>query len=185
MEFRVGQGARARTWPRPSPPVAAKPRGHAGHGVGNAPSPPFPVDRRAPLPVFEMEGAQAPVQPLVYIGKDPRRVGEAEVRPPPHQVAAEFGHDPPDTPSPVPSGELSDPLLHRLQGLGRDAAGNHLPGSGPRPCKRRSEEHTSELQSRLHLVCRLLPEKKKPRTSAPRRAVPQSAQSTADTPPAS
>src|SRR3989304_7044620 len=27
--------------------------------------------------------------------------------------------------------------------------------------KRRSEEHTSELQSRLHLVCRLLLEKKK------------------------
>src|SRR2546422_7983997 len=33
-----------------------------------------------------------------------------------------------------------------------------------RPCLRsvaRSEEHTSELQSRLHLVCRLLLEKKK------------------------
>src|SRR2546422_8138546 len=30
----------------------------------------------------------------------------------------------------------------------------------PRGCKR-SEEHTSELQSRLHLVCRLLLEKKK------------------------
>src|SRR2546429_7129600 len=29
------------------------------------------------------------------------------------------------------------------------------------PEKRRSEEHTSELQSRLHLVCRLLLEKKK------------------------
>src|SRR2546422_1416738 len=29
------------------------------------------------------------------------------------------------------------------------------------PAKRRSEEHTSELQSRLHLVCRLLLEKKK------------------------
>src|SRR5687768_17663550 len=28
----------------------------------------------------------------------------------------------------------------------------------------RSEEHTSELQSRLHLVCRLLLEKKKERT---------------------
>src|SRR2546429_1017973 len=27
-----------------------------------------------------------------------------------------------------------------------------------------SEEHTSEPQSRLHLVCRLLPEKKTPRT---------------------
>src|SRR5687768_17966510 len=29
------------------------------------------------------------------------------------------------------------------------------------PTARRSEEHTSELQSRLHLVCRLLLEKKK------------------------
>src|SRR2546422_7568577 len=31
---------------------------------------------------------------------------------------------------------------------------------GAEPCDR-SEEHTSELQSRLHLVCRLLLEKKK------------------------
>src|SRR5439155_23324105 len=29
------------------------------------------------------------------------------------------------------------------------------------PCRERSEEHTSELQSRGHLVCRLLLEKKK------------------------
>src|SRR2546422_7936491 len=34
-------------------------------------------------------------------------------------------------------------------------------GAMARPQKRRSEEHTSELQSRLHLVCRLLLEKKK------------------------
>src|SRR2546422_5339377 len=31
--------------------------------------------------------------------------------------------------------------------------------------EQRSEEHTSELQSRLHLVCRLLLEKKKSRTA--------------------
>src|SRR5687768_18123881 len=31
--------------------------------------------------------------------------------------------------------------------------------------ERRSEEHTSELQSRLHLVCRLLLEKKKKKTN--------------------
>src|SRR2546429_7320676 len=31
----------------------------------------------------------------------------------------------------------------------------------PMCCTMRSEEHTSELQSRLHLVCRLLLEKKK------------------------
>src|SRR3989442_1970969 len=33
--------------------------------------------------------------------------------------------------------------------------------AGKRPRQRRSEEHTSELQSRPHLVCRLLLEKKK------------------------
>src|ERR1041385_9359198 len=32
--------------------------------------------------------------------------------------------------------------------------------AAPRPRELRSEEHTSELQSRLHLVCRLLLEKK-------------------------
>src|SRR2546422_6835601 len=37
---------------------------------------------------------------------------------------------------------------------------DHLAGD-----RRRSEEHTSELQSRLHLVCRLLLEKKKKTTS--------------------
>src|SRR2546422_2369348 len=38
----------------------------------------------------------------------------------------------------------------------------------------RSEEHTSELQSRLHLVCRLLLEKKKkPNSSMPRPVLTQ------------
>src|SRR5258708_23756360 len=35
------------------------------------------------------------------------------------------------------------------------------PRAGPRSCRSRSEEHTSELQSPDHLVCRLLLEKKK------------------------
>src|SRR2546428_5971662 len=35
------------------------------------------------------------------------------------------------------------------------------PLGGPFPLRRRSEEHTSELQSRSDLVCRLLLEKKK------------------------
>src|SRR3989449_6082450 len=38
-------------------------------------------------------------------------------------------------------------------------AGRH--DAGGRDLRPRSEEHTSELQSRLHLVCRLLLEKKK------------------------
>src|SRR2546422_1966688 len=45
-------------------------------------------------------------------------------------------------------------------------------GDGREPLKleleARSEEHTSELQSRLHLVCRLLLEKKKKRLASRR-----------------
>src|SRR2546429_7334596 len=40
-------------------------------------------------------------------------------------------------------------------------ADSHTVKGLPSPCGDRSEEHTSELQSRLHLVCRLLLEKKK------------------------
>src|SRR5260370_17371689 len=49
-------------------------------------------------------------------------------------------------------------LLHALAQLGR-ASRRDL--NAPGPCAKRSEEHTSELQSHLNLVCRLLLEKKK------------------------
>src|SRR2546422_5289256 len=55
--------------------------------------------------------------------------------------------------SPVRSRERSD----------RVGAGVWLSLGLPAAEKSRSEEHTSELQSRLHLVCRLLLEKKKKR----------------------
>src|SRR5438552_12825233 len=42
-----------------------------------------------------------------------------------------------------------------------DGGGRGLVPSGSSPVRRRSEEHTSELQSPDHLVCRLLLEKKK------------------------
>src|SRR2546422_3027439 len=48
------------------------------------------------------------------------------------------------------------PLHGQLHGRGPGRRSAHH-----RPGPRRSEEHTSELQSRLHLVCRLLLEKKK------------------------
>src|SRR5205809_2588369 len=46
----------------------------------------------------------------------------------------------------------------------RPARAAHRSDPGPDLRRRRSEEHTSELQSRLHLVCRLLLEKKKKKT---------------------
>src|SRR3712207_7731665 len=43
--------------------------------------------------------------------------------------------------------------------LGRDDAGGHRLADAERVADGRSEEHTSELQSRQYLVCRLLLEK--------------------------
>src|SRR3712207_7195183 len=58
---------------------------------------------------------------------------------------------------------LAEHLRERGSGGGRSVSGGARrdPQS---PCRRvpRSEEHTSELQSRQYLVCRLLLEKKKP-----------------------
>src|SRR2546422_5181509 len=57
-----------------------------------------------------------------------------------------------------------DALLQREKSALRPAVGDaedHGVEQPARPAHQRSEEHTSELQSRLHLVCRLLLEKKK------------------------
>src|SRR2546429_5169815 len=62
----------------------------------------------------------------------------------------------------------SSGVQHRLSlaaGCRMDTTDPDLPGAVPPSavhgrCRHRSEEHTSELQSRLHLVCRLLLEKK-------------------------
>src|SRR3712207_7831736 len=58
---------------------------------------------------------------------------------------------------PVKVGAQGSPVVQSLR-LGRPAAPDgHAPAAEPM----RSEEHTSELQSRQYLVCRLLLEKKK------------------------
>src|SRR3712207_7639096 len=64
-------------------------------------------------------------------------------------------------------------LFRSLHGVARPGPGEHVRDAGPGPRAagadrrrglrgrhRRSEEHTSELQSRQYLVCRLLLEKK-------------------------
>src|SRR5687768_18230020 len=56
------------------------------------------------------------------------------------------------------SGGQHDRVDRQGHGRIRHADGTSVAARRSRP---RSEEHTSELQSRLHLVCRLLLEKKK------------------------
>src|SRR5690349_23963788 len=57
--------------------------------------------------------------------------------------------------SPVPIGQQRQPIdVHTLRLMVRQK-------TMPRAARPRSEEHTSELQSRRDLVCRLLLEKKK------------------------
>src|SRR3712207_8186000 len=60
-------------------------------------------------------------------------------------------------------------LRHRAEGGGEAPVmqeGPEYDRSGYRGRTRRSEEHTSELQSRQYLVCRLLLEKKKNKTGS-------------------
>src|SRR5439155_14175263 len=53
-------------------------------------------------------------------------------------------------------------LFRSLPGDARSSVGRGVDaGMAPAAARSRSEEHTSELQSRGHLVCRLLLEKKK------------------------
>src|SRR2546422_6871881 len=66
-------------------------------------------------------------------------------------------------------------LFRSLTPAGND---EYRPGQRVRPAdkrrwSKRSEEHTSELQSRLHLVCRLLLEKKKKKSITGRDNVKQ------------
>src|SRR5256885_11381045 len=63
-------------------------------------------------------------------------------------------------------------VLPNLEALGFERASvQAILGAAPR---RRSEEHTSELQSPCNLVCRLLLEKKKrPRTSCRQLTIPR------------
>src|SRR5690606_41494285 len=56
-------------------------------------------------------------------------------------------------------GRLDNPIPDTIRG--HALPGRIVAADGPRQCGRRSEEHTSELQSRENLVCRLLLEKKK------------------------
>src|SRR5690349_746238 len=63
----------------------------------------------------------------------------------------------------IPVGTLANPADLQVRAGGRrlDAAGVAIQGQSRTDARTRSEEHTSELQSRRDLVCRLLLEKKK------------------------
>src|SRR3712207_7427439 len=77
------------------------------------------------------------------------------------EVLARGGKDDEDEELSVSRGDVSRPAVRgrfRRGGFGRAEAQG--------PARARSEEHTSELQSRQYLVCRLLLEKKKNNTQS-------------------
>src|SRR5260370_26925670 len=63
------------------------------------------------------------------------------------------------------AGKFQDESLHFLAGIATNFFGKLLDDLKRQFLCRRSEEHTSELQSHLNLVCRLLLEKKKERNT--------------------
>src|SRR2546422_8110159 len=109
-------------------------------------------DRRFLADEYALAGVPAPGgKPLCTVRLTRRLVPELRHRGLDH-VAAFFG--------------IENPARHRA--FGDALATAHVLRARATPKARwragfsmRSEEHTSELQSRLHLVCRLLPEKKK------------------------
>src|SRR2546429_6633011 len=75
---------------------------------------------------------------------------------------------PPSSPTPTPQAKVKTENLEAL-------AFKVPPAFRRRFRQRRSEEHTSELQSRLHLVCRLLLEKKTAQRGRPASPAPRTA----------
>src|SRR5690606_42048863 len=67
-------------------------------------------------------------------------------------------------PHPIRATGRSYERFSRPPGASGGSRHRRRPGTGRGPSLPRSEEHTSELQSRENLVCRLLLEKKKIRT---------------------
>src|SRR5438876_6690121 len=65
------------------------------------------------------------------------------------------------------SGRWSRPRRRPAAAFARRPSGCAASGMETASCSTRSEEHTSELQSPVHLVCRLLLEKKKRKTIIP------------------
>src|SRR3712207_8097831 len=63
--------------------------------------------------------------------------------------------------SPPPGSADTRPSSTRMVVVLPEPLGPRKPWTPPDSTRRRSEEHTSELQSRQYLVCRLLLEKKK------------------------
>src|SRR3712207_9074128 len=91
----------------------------------------YPLPHPAPLPTYRRGGGIPPADP-----------GAASDRRP--ALLLRTGRNLPE-PRAEPASRR-EPRVHRGEG----------PRGGSRPRDRRSEEHTSELQSRQYLVCRLL-----------------------------
>src|SRR5687768_18244766 len=89
---------------------------------------------------------------------------------PPPRATPSPSSFPPRRSSDLDAAYLTGAANNFLMALGRAAGATGVALLDVSTGRARSEEHTSELQSRLHLVCRLLLEKKKKRPTAVRLA---------------
>src|SRR6266508_6080982 len=142
-----------------------------GGGRGNAERPRHLVERKVEIEVQNQREPLVRTQPeqcLAEVGVGLARpvlgladLGKLEYRPPRRTPGhpALVGHDGQE---PRPQrGRVPPQLLQLAPGLDRSLLDGVFGGGAVGKHDGRSEEHTSELQSRGHLVCRLLLEKKK------------------------
>src|SRR5712675_3120989 len=99
---------------------------------------------------LEESGLKKPVHPEIFARFTTSLIAHREpIRRPCESFALDY------------EAELAVVIGRRGRRIHRDEAVDHVAGYSLFNDATRSEEHTSELQSRLHLVCRLLLEKKK------------------------
>src|SRR2546422_6886703 len=104
---------------------------------------------------FLNDTATPEIYPLSLHDALPISRGQEPARPRPHRRGARAGPRPGHA---AHVRRFTGAFARRRRRAGPAGRGRHRRARQP---ARRSEEHTSELQSRLHLVCRLLLEKKK------------------------
>jgi hypothetical protein len=76
------------------PPASAMPRGDPERCAADSATLQLPIHRSVSLPTLQHEHPRSAVEPLIHVGEHPRRVGQAEVRLSPSQIAPQFSDHP-------------------------------------------------------------------------------------------
>ena len=108
------------------PPAFGVGRGASCYELGNTPGTQRTVHRCSTFPLFELDHSQSVANPRVDVSEHARCFGQAVVRSPPDEIAAQLLRHRGMAPPSVPAGHVPDAFLHRPKGLGCHAPSDRL-----------------------------------------------------------